>query len=438
MRCKNLYPQADIRIEHFGGIVFSPNGSLVCLNKHDTLLYADMVRSSFSNNEWSESSSNISYDALTLLLSAGYLSFTKGEYEPRVIDNMNTTKGDRLSAPMSAHIYPTYKCNENCFFCYNKTKQHLHIMTSEQFEKTCKLIDELYAMGVPTLNFLGGEPLIYFSSLIELLNYSNNRFYLGLASNGVGDVGFTEERSKLLRNISNLDIRISLHSIDAQTHDSIVGYKGAFDRALISIKNLVKYGVRCTWSCLPLKNNKNTIVEMVLYAKSLGMSGFHMLNPHPTEQFGPSHDLWLTQDEKMEMIEKLKEVDESSDFFDVTFSNWYCRLENAKKPSDMCGAIDEIIEIDEVGDCYPCSIVLGDPKFKMGNLFVESLSTILQRTENSPLLHRSPINLVGDQCQQCKYLDVCIGGCPLANYRENGDMNIPDMDCLFARHNQKT
>ena len=51
----------------------------------------------------------------------------------------------------------TYKCNLDCFFCYNDRKLQGHQMRFAHYEK---LLDDLVDMQVLFLTFTGGEPLL--------------------------------------------------------------------------------------------------------------------------------------------------------------------------------------------------------------------------------------------------------------------------------------
>lgn len=421
-----LYPHADIRLEVFGGIVFNATGVLVELDKADATAYVNCIENCHNKDKLKKCNEQLSMIGLQKLLAAQYLSFTKDIISHRVIEYHDSEIVGFLNSPISAHIYPSFLCNAKCFFCYNEEMAKNVAKADIDMERLFRTIDYLYEIGVPMINFLGGEPLLYYDKLLEALNYCNGKFFIGMASNGFGDYGFTKERCEQLSHIKNLSIRISIHHFEPSIHDQIVGVKGAFECALNSINNLVTAGVNSTWSCLPLQSNKNDILKMIYYAKDLRMSGFHMLNPHPTSTFGVEHPLWLSQEEKLSIINEIQQLDEF-DGFDVTFSNWYYRLKRTNDAFSMCGAGNEIIEIDDKGNCYPCCIVMGNSKFMMGNILDKKLD--VERRKTFKWLHKNRIN-DGD-CSACSHRLVCLGGCPLANYVTYGDINTSDKECPY-------
>ena len=430
MYLQALYPCADLRIEEYGGLVFNASGILVELNSEDAAVYAKCIGHCNEIDKLKKDCEHFSVDGLKKLLAAKYLSFIDDGIHHRVIQYQGKPQKGLLNAPISAHIYPSDLCNAKCIFCYNEKKSvsEREIIDVAGIYST---IDYLYEIGVPMINFLGGEPLLYFQELVDFMEYCNHRFFIGFASNGFGDGGFTKERCQRLKKIDNLSVRISLHHSQAKIHDQIVGLNGAFEKAMESVHNLIQAGVHCTWSCLPLKNNIEYFGDMIQIAKKNHMSGFHMLNPHPTDLFGPGHPLWLDQTEKIETIDKIL-LEDRKDGFEISFSNWYYRLRETKDYYSMCGAGNEIVEIDNKGNCYPCCIVLGNNKYQMGNIHSKTLN-IERKSMFNRLNDIVRENETRPPCNDCQYGSVCRGGCPLANQVIYGDNLHYDAECPYIR-----
>ena len=50
----------------------------------------------------------------------------------------------------------TYRCNNDCAHCYNSRERNFPELSTEQW---FKIIDQLWALGVPHIVFTGGDPL---------------------------------------------------------------------------------------------------------------------------------------------------------------------------------------------------------------------------------------------------------------------------------------
>lgn len=60
----------------------------------------------------------------------------------------------RPSAPYRMDLAVTYRCNNDCAHCYNARERNFPELTTEQW---FKIMDQLWALGVPHIIFTGGE-----------------------------------------------------------------------------------------------------------------------------------------------------------------------------------------------------------------------------------------------------------------------------------------
>ena len=81
----------------------------------------------------------------------------------------------------SALIELTYRCNLDCFFCYNDTSLQGTPLSREQY---FKLFEELRSLGAMNLILSGGEPLAH-PDFFELGRYARELgFVVRIKSNG--------------------------------------------------------------------------------------------------------------------------------------------------------------------------------------------------------------------------------------------------------------
>lgn len=128
-------------------------------------------------------------------------------------------------------------CNYDCEFCYYKDM--LDIKTP--WEIVQKRIDHLVSYGITQVDLSGGESSVS-PDWFRILDYCNTRFErISCLSHGgrfANKEFLQESRDRGLK-----EILFSLHGATADTHDSITGRKGSFERILQGIENAQELGM---------------------------------------------------------------------------------------------------------------------------------------------------------------------------------------------------
>ena len=87
---------------------------------------------------------------------------------------------------------------------------------------------------------------------------------------------------------------------------------------------------------------------------------------------------------------------------------------------------DNTFTIDPRGDVYKCVSGVGHDAFKAGNIFnSRALSWQLSQFVSADLWEQH------EQCKQCRYLPLCLGGCPEQIFVQKGTWE--GIDCQIAR-----
>jgi uncharacterized protein len=76
------------------------------------------------------------------------------------------------------------------------------------------------------------------------------------------------------------------------------------------------------------------------------------------------------------------------------------------------------IAVDERGDVYPCNRYLKRKEFCIGNVNSDFFPSILDN-EKSGKIYKG-ITGLSEECENCKWLKVCGGGCPAETWMTNG------------------
>jgi MoaA/NifB/PqqE/SkfB family radical SAM enzyme len=161
------------------------------------------------------------------------MNISSGAYLPRV------WAGSQLSSrflpsyirPLSAHVKLTENCQARCVSCdYWKTRWKDGINT----DRAIALLNEIEDLGIPTLRFTGGEPLIR-KDFFDILQRSRPLHFkrIIIQTNGLLLKRFQQQVND--SPITNVNV-----SIDGmrESNDRIRGIEGYFDLALEGIRAL--------------------------------------------------------------------------------------------------------------------------------------------------------------------------------------------------------
>jgi len=151
---------------------------------------------------------------------------------------------------LSLTICLTNRCNINCLYCYGDYWYNKEKMFSVDDLKY--MIDEAVAMGIQSLNFTGGEPLIY-KNVGEVVSYAASyNIRLSMVTNGY----LVPQKINELKGLNSIII-----SLDGgkEINDRNRG-KGCFDKVMQAAESCEKAGIDIT--CFKMTLNKDSVKEL--------------------------------------------------------------------------------------------------------------------------------------------------------------------------------
>lgn len=166
----------------------------------------------------------------------------------------------------SAMVELTYRCNLDCFFCYNDLGLLGTPLTTEEY---FRLFDELREMEVLHLVLTGGEPLAHPDFFTLGARARELGFAVRIKSNGHALRGRLAERVK--REIDPLVVDLSLHGARPATHDRQTRVPGSFERLVANLGELTELGLRLKLNATLTRWNEGEVEEMFALADSLGV-----------------------------------------------------------------------------------------------------------------------------------------------------------------------
>jgi MoaA/NifB/PqqE/SkfB family radical SAM enzyme len=247
----------------------------------------------------------------------------------------------------SALIELTYRCNLDCFFCYNDLGLRGKPLAFEQY---ATFLRDLAAMDVMNITLSGGEPLAH-PDFFRIGSLGRDLgFVVRIKSNGHALRGDLARR--LHEEIDPFIVEVSLHGARAETHDRQTRVPGSFVRLIENLHEMIAIGLRVKVNSTLTSWNEDETAEMYAICGSLGLPLRFDLQVSPRDD-GDRTPLDVSP--SREGIRKLMQV-ESDRYRAFYGTDGAAVVSTAAPPSPEkhCGAGSSGIAIDPYGNIYPC------------------------------------------------------------------------------------
>jgi uncharacterized protein len=323
-----------------------------------------------------------------------------------------------------------HDCNLRCAYCFASTGDFGTGRKLMSFETGKKAFDFLIEKSGNRQNlevdFFGGEPLMNFDVVKQLVEYGNQ---LGKEHNK--NFRFTITTNGLLLDDEKIDfinkeMKNVVLSIDGrkEVNDKLrvrVDGSGCYDKIVPLYKELVEkrgdqeYYVRGTFT----KYNQDFSDDVF----ALLDEGFDQISVEPV--VGDSTDPYALTEKELPNIfreydrlsKRILEYEKSGKKFN--FFHFMIDLDQgpcAIKRMRGCGCGNEYIAITPDGDIYPCHQFVGMEDYKMGNLDDGTFNSEMKKEFAKAHIYTK------QECRECWARFYCSGGCNANNYEHMGNI----------------
>ncbi len=144
----------------------------------------------------------------------------------------------RKNVPLGALVELTYRCNHQCYYCYQKTFSHGRELSFDQWSR---ILDQLARMGTLYLTISGGEPFVRkdFFKIVERARALN--FGVSIITNGSL---LAARHARRLSSLGVMDVGISFHAASGRLHDLLSGVPGSFAKARTALDRCCALGLK--------------------------------------------------------------------------------------------------------------------------------------------------------------------------------------------------
>ena len=377
------------------------------------------------------------YDEITELKNDGKL-FSPDTFAP--ISNKLKEKTSGVVKALCLHVAHT--CNLNCAYCFasqGKYSGERAVMSEEVGKRALDfLIEHSGTRHNLEVDFFGGEPLMNFDVVKNLVAYAREReketgknFRFTLTTNGVliDDDVIDFANREMSNVVLSLDGRKEIHD------EFRVDYagKGSFDKIVPKFQKLVAarggkdYYMRGTFTHRnpDFVNDIRTMLDL----------GFDELSMEPV--VCAPDDPAALNDSDLEMV--MQQYEELASLMlerrrqgkPFTFYHYMIDLSGGPciyKRVSGCGSGTEYMAVTPWGDLYPCHQFVGDEKFKLGDIYNGVTNTALQNEFKQCNVYAHP------ECNDCWAKLYCSGGCAANAYHATGKITgIYENGCKLFR-----
>lgn len=303
-----------------------------------------------------------------------------------------------------AFIEITGLCNMRCKHCMNDSGENR--VEGLKKKELFSLLDELVSRDFKNLYVSGGEPLIY-KSIDEVLEYAHKLgMKITLATNGWNVI----EHLKTIKRCVEI-VSISMDGIGS-THDKIRGISGSYERTIEALKALSENGVTTKISSMIWKDNIQQLEDIVLKAKSVGVSKVNFAILVPVGRAENNGDILINK----ELYPRIfKQIDEYREKYKNDITVEIKRQHGVSQECLACPGGDMILHIDAFGKISPCSWVAKSECYEFSAMWKPGmLNGCLVKLNNFK-------KMLVEREKEYEYT-----GCPAMAYIYNGDYLAKD------------
>jgi radical SAM protein with 4Fe4S-binding SPASM domain len=309
----------------------------------------------------------------------------------------------RPSAPYRMDLAVTYRCNNDCAHCYNARERNFPELTTEQW---FKIMDQLWALGVPHIIFTGGEATLR-NDLPELIRHAeSNGQITGLNTNARR---LSDEKYVQTLVDAGLDhVQVTVESCDETIHDEMMRAKGAFKQTIQGLKNALNSKLYVMTNTTMLRNNVHKIPETLDFLAEIGVPTVG-LNALIYSGNGATVGTGLRENELQPILDvatrKTAERGQKLIWYTPT---QYCQFDPTANNLGVKGCTAALYSmcIESNGDVLPCQSYYQP----LGNMLVDSWDSIWNHKLSTKLRDRQGLP---SKCEGCPVVSECGGGCPL-------------------------
>lgn len=314
-----------------------------------------------------------------------YFSLTFPHWPSDAFDNMVSNGGLNITASGTRYkkqvdtliLGLTGRCRYNCIHCY----EYFNLNNSNEVPmvKWKDIIKKIQRSGVSIITFSGGEPMMRYDDLLELLktaDHSLSDFHIHTSGYDV-----TYDKAKELKCAGLNAAGIGLDDVNPERNDIFRGYKGAHEQAVKAIKCFQDAGIFTYVNFCPTSYiiRSREIMKYLDFMKDLNVGIVRWLEPKPCGSFLEAAGSRLLSNDDKEFLKQLYiRLNTSAEYKDYPLISYEAFMEAPGNLGCMMGG-NSLLYIDTAGNVEPCVFM----PVTFGNIMEEDIIVILERIKKA-------------------------------------------------------
>ena len=326
---------------------------------------------------------------------------------------------------MKVSLSLTHDCTLSCRYCYagSKFKKDMSLATAQ------KIVDFAMEIAPPgdkmEFGFFGGEPLLRFDLIKEIINYIRKKerevgkaICLGVTTNGTL---LTQTILDFFKD-ENVDLCVSIDG-PAHVHNLNRRYKdgrGSFEDVMRNLSQAIEHLGSLQVNAVYGPDTIDFLPESVSFFSQLGVSVIH-LNPNICAFWEESTYPKLREVYMQIANHYIQSYQQGQEIaINLIDSKIIVFLKGGYQRTDKCGMGETEWGFAPSGNIYPCERLIGDDhdsSYCLGNIH-----TGLDLMRRSSLIeHRGNRN---EECRTCALQKFCMNWCGCTNYYMTGHTDL--------------
>ncbi len=266
----------------------------------------------------------------------------------------------------------TNRCSLSCRHCYEW--DNIAQTDSLDLKGLKQILSIFKTNGIRHIQFSGGEPLVRFNDLLELIGDASTYMDCWVLTSGFG---LNQEKAVMLKRAGLTGINISLDHWDAQFHNNFRNNEKSFEMAIDALKNCNRAGLITSLSLCATREfvTEENLISYATLAKNNGAHFIRILEPRAIGKFS-GQKVYL-EDQQVKILSqfavRFNTDPQYKDFPIIAFFG------NSQRKIGCFGAGNRYLYTDPNGDVHACPFCRG----KVGNLLEEPFSEILEKLKKA-------------------------------------------------------
>lgn len=334
-----------------------------------------------------------------------------------------------------AQIEITGRCNMRCKHCRAWDEARVDLDTGTIIRILDFLTSERDADDL-RLTISGGEPFMR-RDLTEIVGLAKNKGIENIIITTNGSLVTEKKIQELIDlGVDNLSIQVSVDSHDSAIHDEFRGFKGAFQKAIKTLKLVAAANLTSSLRTTVTPKTIGDINKLIDLGLLLGVERIGIGSVIPAGRGKDDASLLMSPQQKKQLINTITTAKKMYPHLDITTEDplkfalgdsiWEYGDFDIEDDSFFCGCTAGVtgFNADSEGVITPCAVLL-EPVVKVTN---QSTSELIEAYTKSPVIVSLLSRNYSGKCGSCRLKRLC-GGCRAVAKGVHGDFLGEDTTC---------